>query len=464
MSSQIFSLRWRLLLAYLIAMAAILGTFATAVYILYTRSLNQQWNEELMALAKATGLSLGNVKTKDSKSLEKNWHKNYPLHHLIEPEQGLEWFNAEGQLLAKAGKVFPNYPVTKDFSQVNWQRDFQVKPPQIDRPSARIEVYHPHLKTVYGPGSRSIVQQQGRIRNVTVPVYASEPHRKTLRLEGYIRASESTMQVEAALNHFRVGLGMGGITALFLSSISALCLTKLVVKPSEQSSRRLKHFSADASHQLRNPLTALNTTVELMQSHPEQLNPSDAKKLAIIVSASEQIGRLVEDMLFIVRSDPTTGFSHIEEPPIPLDEVLEDLVERFEPQAQSKGINLESRLPSGISVKGNTNLLIRLFSNLLENALKYAEEGGRVILSLNKRRRFAIVRLDETGQGMPSEYSRFVFESFWRVDKGGTQQREGGGVELAIAEAIVERHQGKIKVGSKKGVGSCFQVHLPLFL
>ncbi len=464
MSSQISHLRWRLLLVYLIAMAVILGTFVTAVYIFYNRSLNRQWNEELLALAKATGLSLGTVKTKDSQGLEKNWHKNYPLHHLIEPEQGLEWFNAEGKLLARAGNVFPNYPVTKQFSPVNWQQYFQTQPQQTDRPSPKIETYQQHSKMVDGLDRRSIVQQQGQIRNVTVPVYASEPYQQRLRLEGYIRASESTMQVEASLSQFRLGLGMGGITALILSSVSAMCLTKLVVKPSEQSSQRLKHFSADASHQLRNPLTALNTTVELMQSHSEQLNPSDAKKLAIIVSASEQIGRLVEDMLFVVRSDAITGFSHNEDPPIPLDEVLEDLVERFEPQAQSKGINFESRLSSGISVKGNTNLLIRLFSSLLENALKYTEEGGRVVLSLSKRRRFAIVRLDETGLGIPAEYLPFVFDRFWRVDKGRTQPKEDRGVELAIAEAIVEQHQGKIKVGNNKGVGSCFQVHLPLFV
>lgn len=85
-----------------------------------------------------------------------------------------------------------------------------------------------------------------------------------------------------------------------------------------------------------------------------------------------------------------------------------------------------------------------------------------MILSLDKRRQFAVVCLDDTGVGIPSESLPFVYQRLWRVDKGRSQQRQGLG--LAIAEAIVERHQGKIKVCSKEGVGSCFQVHLPLFL
>lgn len=486
MSSQISPLRWRLLLAYLLAMAAILGTFATAVYFFYSRSLDRQWNKELLALAKATRPSLEIVKSKESKSLKKDWDKNhpwhhlkdwdknYPLHHLIEPEQGLEWFNAEGKLLAKVGNVVPNFPLATKFSQVGWQKYSTGKPQQndqksvaersstllpADRHSPRIE---PFLKAADPEQDLSFIQQQGQIRSVTIPVYTPEPNQKMLRLEGYIRASESTTQVEAALNQFRVGLGIGKIIALILSSISAVYFLRLALKSNKLCQERLKHLGADASHELRNPLTALNTTVELMQSNPEQLNSSNAKKLAIIASASEQIKCLVEDLLFLVCSDTTTSRSHLEESPIPLDEVLEDLVERLGPQVQSKRINFESRLPSGISVKGDTNLLIRLFSNLLENALKYTEEGGRVILSLDKRRQFAVVCLDDTGVGIPSESLPFVYQRLWRVDKGRSQQRQGLG--LAIAEAIVERHQGKIKVCSKEGVGSCFQVHLPLFL
>lgn len=471
MSSQISLRCWRLLLAYLIAMSAILGTFATVVYIFYNRSLSQQWNEELLALAKATIPSLKTFKSKGSKRLEQDWDKNLPWHHLIESEQGLEWFNAEGKLITKAGKVFPNFLVAQDLAQVSWQQYSQVQSQrndsevllQTDYNSPKIEPSKPQPTTVAGEQKFLHIQQQSQIRSVTVFVYTHNANKKTLQLEGYIRASESTRQVEAALHQFRLELGLGGMLALILSSLSALYLTRLTLKPLQQSQERLKYFSTGASHKLRNPLTALNTTVELMQSHPEQLKPSDAKKLAIIASASEQIGCLVEDLIFLARSDCETALSHLE-PSIPLDEVLEDLVARFETQAQSKGINFESRLPPGITVKGDTNLLIRLFSNLLENALEYIKEGGMVILSLDKCRRFAIVRLDDADRGIPAKYLPRFFQYLWQVDQGLCPDKEELRLGAAISEAIVERHRGKIKVDNQVGVGSYFQVHLPLFL
>jgi signal transduction histidine kinase len=477
MSGQIFLLHWRLLLAYLIAKVAIVGTFGTAVYVFHTRNINQQWNQKLLALALAHAASPQTIKTKASNSLEKASNQqrprhnlkdrvpNHPPQHLIAPEQGLEWFNAEGKLLAKVGNVFPNFPLAQNLSQLGWQQHSpipQVQPQKGDRRSPTIEQYQPHSTTVYGEADLSIVQQQGQIRSVTVPTYTPDSNKKTLRLQGYIRASESTAQVEAALKQFLIGLGIAKIIALILSSFSAICLTRLAIELSNRNTQRLKHFSANVSHELRNPLTALCTTVELMQSRSEELNPSDMQKLAIVASASEQVRSLVEDILFLARSDTVMSPSNFEEISIPLDELLEDLVERFGPQARSKGINLESRLLSGISVRGDANLLIRLFSNLLENALKYTNEGGKAILSLDRCKRFAIVRLDDTGIGIPSEELPFIFQRLWQVDREQSQQRESWGLGLAIAEAIVQRHQGKIQVSSKEGVGSCFQVRLPL--
>lgn len=178
--------------------------------------------------------------------------------------------------------------------------------------------------------------------------------------------------------------------------------------------------------------------------------------------ATGQLTHLVEDLLFLARTDAAAVPSELEWSPIPLDEVLEDVVERFELQAQSKGIDLQAHLPTGIVVKGDASQLLRLFSNLVDNALKYTKSGGRVSVYLEKRRRFALVCMEDTGRGIPSEYLPFIFQRFWRVDKVRTQQKEGVGLGLAIAMALVQRHQGKIKVTSKVGVGSCFQVYLPL--
>jgi OmpR-family two-component system manganese-sensing sensor histidine kinase len=445
-SSKIQSKRF--LLAYLIATAAIFGTSMTGVYIFFTHSFNHEVNHELLSLAKTAAPFLKTVKTQEFQSLvkavgpslekvqtKKGEQSLDPLlwKHFFQDEYSLEWFDANGKLLAKEGNTFPNLALTKYFS----------------------------ASAVLQEGSWTI-QQQGQLRALTMPVYSSNPKQKTPRLEGYMRVSQSLKKIEEVLNQFRLGLKLGGLTVLILSGISGLCLTQLAVKPIKQSFRRLIQFTADASHELRHPLTAISTTVEVMQSHPEQLNGSERKKLEIISSATAELTHLVEDLLFLARTDAIDVQSEWERSPIPLDEVLEDVVERFELEAQSKSINFESRLPPGISVRGDPKLLLRLFSTLVENALKYTEAEGRVILSLDKRRRSAVISVEDTGQGIASEYLPFIFQRFWQVDKVRSQQKQSVGLGLAIANAIVQRHQGKIKVSSQVGIGSCFRVYLPL--
>jgi signal transduction histidine kinase len=409
-------------------MAVTVGISVIAVYIFLHRSLNEQLNTKLLALTHAKTPSLVTVKTRGSQSLDEDL---LPQHSLFNQEQGLEWFDAEGKLLAKKGTVFPNFPLARDSS-----------------------LSHLHK-------SSHIIQHQGQVRTLTIAVYARDLNQQTLRLEGYLRASESTEEMQARLDRLRVGLGLGGITALILSSISSVYLTRLALEPIRQSFQRLKYFTTDVSHELRNPLTAINTTVEVMQSHPEQLDPRQAKKLAIIASATDQMTRLVEDQLFLVRIDATDTPSRLEWSLVPLDKVLEDLVERFQPQAQSKGINFEAHLLTGIFINGDASQLSRLFSNLLENAFKYTETG-RVILSLTRRRRFAVVSVKDTGIGISPEYLPFIFQRLLRTDRARLQQREGHGLGLAIAQAIAYQHGGKITVSSQVGVGSCFRVYLPI--
>ena len=447
--------RKRLLFAYLIAMAAIFGTSATAVYIFFTRSLNEQLNHELLLLAQAAVPSLEIVETKGLQGLKNTWGQKLPWHHFFEREQGLEWFDTKGKLLAKEGTTFPDFPLAKSLFSVALQEDSSNKLQHNG------SLRRPYPKTARLENGLAVIEQQGYIRSLTVPVYIHNPNKKTLQLEGFIRASESAKEMEAALNQFQVGLELGGITALILSGITGLYLAQLAVEPVKQSFQRLKQFTADASHELRNPLTAISTTVEVMQSNLEEISPSEAKKLEIISSATAQLTNLVEDLLFLARTDAASAPDGLDGSPIPLDEVLEDVVERFELQAQSKGIEFQSHLQAGVIVKGDANQLLRLFSNLVENALKYTKTGGRVRLSLEKRRRFALVCVEDTGRGIPCEYLPFIFQRFWRVDQVRSRQKEGVGLGLAIAHAIVQRHNGKIKVSSKVGVGSCFRVYLP---
>ena len=414
------------------AMTAIFGVSAAALYGFLYRSFSQQLDQQLDTLAKAAVPSLDTVKTEGRRSLD----EDLPWRNLfLSQDQSLEWFDDDGDILARQGSNFPDIPFSIPESSLS---------PDPGRDSSEIQ-YLSHLRVT------------------TTTVYADDSDGKTLRLEGYIRASQSTQRLEATLNHLRLGLGLGGVTALFLASISSLYLTREAVKPMQQSFQRLTQFAADASHELRNPLTRISIATEIMLSHSDQLKPSDVKKLTTITQASEQMKRLIDDVLFLARTDAAyVPVNRKESVNVSLDEVLLNLAERFESQAQIKGINFQKRLPINLHIKGNANQLERLFSNLLENAIKYTRQGGRVTLSLNKYRQNAIVSIRDTGIGIPSEYLPFVFRRFWRVDQAKPQDSNGFGLGLAIAETIAKQHRGEILVNSQVGVGTCFQVRLPL--
>ncbi len=280
------------------------------------------------------------------------------------------------------------------------------------------------------------------------------------QLAGYIRASESTKQAEAALNKLVWGLGSGGTIALIFVALGGMCLTKQAVEPIEQSFQRLKQFTANASHELRNPLTVINTAVEVMQSHPERIHPLDAKKLVAIASANEQLTCLAEDLLFLAKKDAlgTPAIAH--KTSVVLDKLLQEVINRLEFQAEVKAITVSSSLMADITVRGEATQLHRLFFNLLENALKYSHPGGEISLSMSTQRHLTIVRVEDNGMGIAPENLPFIFQRFWRSDAARSRQIKGSGLGLAISQAIAEQYQGNIEVTSQLGSGSCFLVYL----
>lgn len=431
------NLHWRLLLSYLTVMLAILGTSTVAIYEFFAHSLYQQIDQRLIILAQAAAHNFTETKEQYQQQqkvyqadkyphpqvfrrLDKDGDLDIPWHNLQKPDQGVEWFDAEAKLLGNAGTILPNSSL------------------------------HPGFETL----------KNGQIRAVTIAAYSKDKGKQ--KLEGYVRTSEATQEVEVVLMRLRWGLGLGSIFALTLTGIGGLWLTRQSLKPIIQSFQQLKQFTADASHELRSPLTAIKTSVDVMRSHPERIHPADEKKLLAIASATQQMSSLVEDLLLLARMDAQTATINQDLIPIPLDEILEDLVDFLELQAEEKEITLKSDLLTGIFVKGDATKLTRLFANLIENALQYTPKGGSVTIFMKRFDRSVIVGVEDTGMGIAAENLQFVFDRFWRADKARTRREGGLGMGLAIAQAIAQYHHGEITVTSQLGVGSCFRVRIPL--
>ena len=425
---QFQTLRWRLLISYLGVMVAILGTSTLAIYEFFATSLYQKVDRQLVNLADAAAHNLpiikadrDNIKRKLHETIDNDGDLDIPWQDMRQSNQSIEWFDVDRQLLGRAGKHFAEFPLTTT--------NFQAF-------------------------------QQDDIRTLTIPVYVSKLN-DNKETQGYVRVSESTEDIEEELERLYLGLSLGWIIALTLTGIGGWWLTKQSLQPIENSFQQLKQFTADASHELRSPLTAIKTCVEVMQSHPDRIHPADINKLQAIASATNQMTGLVADLLFLARND-AQPIINLELISIPLDELLEDLIDFLQPQAEEKGIIFQSYLQAGILVKGDGNQLRRLFANLLENAVQYTPKEGKISIIMNKFDRFAIVNVEDTGIGIAPEELKFVFDRFWRADKARLRRHGGSGLGLAIAQSIAQLHRGDIFVTSQLGVGTSFRVRLPI--
>ena len=416
-------LRWRLLLSYLTVMAAILSIFGAGVYVFFSRSLYSQVDKKLRTLAQAATPSFPQVKAKGSKYV--NQVDTVPWRDIFNYDnQSLEWFDNQGKLLARRGSINSELPLK------------------------------------LGSWNSSHKETDIRVRAYSVSVFtdSSEPGRP----EGFIRAIQSLEEIETVKSQLFWVLIFGGMSTLILTGLGGFWLTQKAIEPIEESFTKLKQFTADASHELRGPVTAIKASVDVMQSHPERVHPKDAKKLVAISSATTQMSQLIGDLLFLARTDTDIVVPTRTRTKIPLNKILQDLVVLLEPVAQKKHITLKSQLAPNIYVFGDKSQLNRLFSNLLENALQYTPNEGEVSLSLNKHNRLAIVSVEDSGIGIAPEQIPFVFDRFWRADKARTRREGGTGLGLAIANAIAHSHGGKIVVTSQINVGSCFKVSIPV--
>ncbi|MEH1907709.1 MAG: ATP-binding protein [Nostoc sp.] len=421
----------RLLFSYLGVMVTIWGTSTTVVYNFLSYNLYQKLDTEIVNLANAASHNLiaapvdkKAINTKIPRILDNDddGDLDIPWQDLRENHQGVEWFDANGRLLAKAGNTISRMSFTANFNVI----------------------------------------QHHKIRSITIPVYLHSLSVGKKQLQGYVRVSESTEELEEELDRLLWGFELGGLIVIILSGLGGWWLTRQSLQPIEQSFQQLKQFTADASHELRSPLTVVKTSVEVIMNYPDRIHPANVNKLEAISSASNQMTRLVEDLLLLARTDAVTNSQMIAWITIPLDELLEDLVDFLEPQAVSEEITLKSEISTEVFIKGEAIQLKRLFFNLLQNALHYTPKGGTVIVCLVKLERLVVINVQDTGIGIAPEHIPLIFNRFWRADQARSQREGGVGLGLAIADAIARTHGGDIIVTSEVGVGSCFQVRLPL--
>jgi two-component system phosphate regulon sensor histidine kinase PhoR len=227
----------------------------------------------------------------------------------------------------------------------------------------------------------------------------------------------------------------------------------------ERVERTRRDFIANVSHELRTPLTSIQGYAEtLLDSAPG--NNHSREFLEIIRKNAHRMSRLTEDLLTLARVESREQRFDIQ--PVPAAELLQEAVQNFRELARTLGIDLQVEDSAPDLVSADREAIHQVFSNLIDNALKYAASGGRLVLGARRAERGVEFYVRDFGPGIPFEHLPRLFERFYRVDKARSRESGGTGLGLAIAKHIVLAHDGTIRAESELNHGSVFLFTLPL--
>lgn len=249
---------------------------------------------------------------------------------------------------------------------------------------------------------------------------------------------------------------IGGISFLIFLAISIL-LSKWAVKPVELAWKEQRQFVADASHELKTPLTVIMTNAELVQS-PEYDDENKQKFIKSIMTMSRQMRGLIEQMLQLARADNSDSGRVLTV--VDFGKLISDAILPFEPLYFEKGLILTEHIDKGIRLKGEEELLNQLINVLLDNARKYSKAAGSTWVTLKKhKKRHCLLLVANEGESISPEDAKNIFKRFYRGDQA--RSRTGSfGLGLSIAESVVKRHRGKIWAESRDNI-NYFYVELP---
>jgi signal transduction histidine kinase len=390
-------LELRVTMSYLIAFAIVLSVFSLVVHLTFATAIGRETSERLSAILDE-GLTATEAK-------HGRFHIDSDATQLIAPAtESISWYDARGLLIRRIG--------TLDETRVGVLTR--------DEPAPPLEIHVP-------PAPSRIV------------------------------AALDPSHANSLVRRVDLGLGIGLLLALLVAGIGGRILANRSISRVAATMRTLRDFTADAAHELRGPLTALASNAAASLRDDGELTPPHRRRLETIASTARSMTRTIEDLLLLARAETPLERELFA---IELGELAAIVVDARDALASERHIMLAFE-PFQARVYGNPTEIERVIGNLLDNAIRYTHEGGRVALESASERGGVALRVRDSGIGIKPEDAERIFERFWREDR--VRGRESGtGLGLAIARALARRHGGDVTVKSAPGKGSEFTLWLPL--
>ncbi|MBS6398058.1 MAG: HAMP domain-containing histidine kinase [Clostridiales bacterium] len=224
----------------------------------------------------------------------------------------------------------------------------------------------------------------------------------------------------------------------------------------EMSFEKERQFTSDASHELRTPVSVILSQSEYALL-PGTAQEEQREGLEVILKQAKGMSSLISELLFLARMDH--GRERLEKKPLDIGMAALEALEDIRRKAAERRIELQPKIQPGILIDGDRDSLMRVFRNLLENAVQYGREGGFVRLSVGKEEGTVVCRVEDNGIGIGEEHLERIWDRFYRVEKSRSSAGNSG-LGLSMVKWIVEEHGGTIEVESTPGRGSCFTIRL----
>ncbi len=227
----------------------------------------------------------------------------------------------------------------------------------------------------------------------------------------------------------------------------------------ERLERVRQEFLSNVSHELRTPLTAILAFIETLESGAMAEPETNQRFLEIIRKNAARMHTLIDDILEL--SAIEAGHVKVEARQIELVSLVDEVITSLTAKAAARGIVVENRVQAGEFVCADPRRLEQMLTNLIDNAIKFNRNGGKVIVR-HERDICSRIIIQDTGDGIPSQHLERLFERFYRIDKARSKELGGTGLGLAIVKHLARAHGGEVRVQSRLGEGSTFEINLPL--
>ncbi len=470
---MINTVRWRLTLWYVSALALVMIAFSVILYALASRALYQRLDDGLRSLIEVSAKSLRND-AEEGQSYQSAAQSTAA--ELSNPPQVVLIFDEAGKLLAD------NHP----------EDDFPETLPNL----------------------HSIPEQQATFYSISEEDDAFDRHRVAVRKveiqpetrRYVILASQSLDIVESELEALRQPLYFAGPAALLLAGIGGWILARKSLKPvvaMAESARRIgaenlgqqlpvanprdelgqlavtfnellgrlhaafaqqRQFMADASHELRTPLSVMHTTAGVTLKKPHRTEEEYREAIEVMDEQTQRLAKIVQDLFTLARADASRYPLH--KTSLRLNDLLEEVARAGSLLAAEKNITMEVSNLSEASYQGDADLLRRMVLNLVDNAIKFTPPKGVVRLRLAREAEHFVISISDTGDGIPKDAQARVFERFYRADQSRSRSADlndgGAGLGLSIATWIAQAHGGSLELAHSDSAGTMFVARLPV--